>query len=154
MHFSTKITRPLPATNEAMPCCYGKGKKEKKITLRFSVLPKHSFAMSRFPSLPEARRAQFLAVIRGRVEVQPPVLGSFSQAESRQLCLHRGFIHGLIPSLARCLSEAPRYCKRPRSAFAPCPAEGSWGPVQSHINKNIGDLFFLLPSRPICMTIS
>lgn len=67
MHFSTKITRPLPATNEAMPRCYGKGKKEKKITLRFSVLPKHSFAMSRFPSLPEARRAQFLAVIRGRV---------------------------------------------------------------------------------------
>lgn len=43
-----------------------RGKKEKK-PLRFSMFPEHSFAMSRFPSLPEARRAQFLVVIRGRV---------------------------------------------------------------------------------------
>lgn len=145
MHFRTKITRPLPATNEAMPFHYRKEqkkkKKEKKTQLCASAyslstaLQCHSFpphqrqSMLSSPGLGDARRPGML----------------FASKKQTAVC---------TPELIPLLTAFPRHCKRPPSAFAPCPAQGSHSPVQSDSKKSTGDLFVSFPSRSICMTIS
>lgn len=142
MHFHTKITRPLPATNEAMPFHY---RKEGKKPLFSSIFPKHSFAVSHFPSSPEAKRAQLPGT--GRCTRTWDALPK--QKAHGSVCTPAS-----IPELIPLLTTFPWHCKRPQSAFAPCPAQGSHGPMQSDSNKSAGDLFVSFQSRPICMTIS